>query len=171
MANWRKKRNKIQIQDSIGKTKGLVYKEMYYIFKCLKCSKKLKIRKSHIPYSTGCCKKHAQQKKPFEATFGSLKRKSKERGIIFNLTYTQFLEFTRSKTCHYCGDKLEWDAYNEHGKTNPRTNLDRIDNDGPYSKDNCVSCCPTCNYMKTSTNYTEFMKHCYKIIYNQGFKK
>lgn len=169
MANWRKIRNIITIADSIG----FEIKEfpscnaVLYHFNCLVCKKLLKIRLKHIPYSTGKCKKHANMHKPFEASYGGMKRNAKGRNLQFSLTYEDYIEFTKQSNCTYCGDKIKWRPYNEHGKNNPAYFLDRYDNNKGYLKENCVVCCTTCNIAKKAMHGDKFIEMANKIFNHQ----
>jgi hypothetical protein len=41
--------------------------------------------------------------------------------------------------------------------------IDRVDNTLGYSKENCVSCCKICNYMKQVLTLEEFYSHIRRI--------
>ena len=70
----------------------------------------------------------------------------KRHRIKFNeiemISENEFMEFT-SQNCYYCGV--------------PGPNgIDRINPDIGYEKDNCVSCCKHCNYVKGNLNIDDF---------------
>lgn len=99
----------------------------------------------------------SQRKKPYESLYRRLERKARNRGIICNLSYEEFVEFTKIKKCHYCLQDIVFSEYNIT-KNGYSCNLDRKNNDGPYSKDNCVVCCKKCNFGKGSRHsYTSWM--------------
>src|SRR5271166_3168320 len=79
--------------------------------------------------------------RPFESTYNRVKKYTGMRGHSFDLTYEDFLAFSKVPDCHYCGTALAWEPY----LGNPRSNLDRKDNARGYSTDNCVPCCRSCN--------------------------
>ena len=83
--------------------------------------------------------------------FGQYKGHSKKRNYEFELTYEDFLIYLH-QPCHYCGDEIK------------TVGLDRVDNNIGYRKDNIVTCCTTCNYMKKMTGKDEFLAHCRKIV-------
>lgn len=170
MSNWREIRNIITIEDSLGfEIKEYPSKSVImYKFNCLICKKSLQVRRQHIQYSTGKCKKHANQLRPFEAVYGAMRRRSKERKLKFNLSYEEYIEFTKINNCYYCNDKINWDPYNEHGKNNPGYYLDRMNNDIGYIKSNCVVCCTTCNMAKRSMHHDNFIDMCLKISKEKG---
>jgi hypothetical protein len=77
-------------------------------------------------------------------------------GKSWEISYADFLRFVAIKECHYCGAELVWPAPYEPGVD--RSNLDRKDSDAGYSKDNCVTCCFSCNVTKgTKLTYEEMV--------------
>lgn len=82
---------------------------------------------------------------PYKRLYGRLKYDAERRGIPVNLTYEQYLEYTKEKHCHYCGQELRWVP---HGTGGVSINIDRKNNDLGYSKRNCVASCPRCNQSK-----------------------
>jgi len=61
------------------------------------------------------------------------------------------------KKCIYCG-----------GEANK--GIDRIDNTKGYTKENSVSCCKICNYMKRDLFKEQFLNHVIKIYKCQNFQ-
>lgn len=80
--------------------------------------------------------KEAQKKynRTVKGQYSELKHAAKARKIKMNITFEQY-ELLRRYPCAYCGGALPEAG---HG-------LDRLDPDGPYSKDNVVACCWSCN--------------------------
>lgn len=73
-----------------------------------------------------------------------------------------------SSDCYYCGASPI--TYRELGggrwarKSNVPTNgIDRKDSNLGYHLDNCVACCPTCNYMKSDMHHDDFVNLCRRI--------
>lgn len=66
-----------------------------------------------------------------------------------DLSYEEFLEFTKVKNCHYCGDEVYWTEFNV-GKNGAATNLDRKDSERDYFRANLVVCCRRCNLAKSN---------------------
>lgn len=87
------------------------------------------------------------------------------RSIEFNLTKKAF-NFLVQRPCYYCGQEPvesivnRNNTYSYKGKSN---GIDRKDNNKPYNLLNCVPCCTTCNMMKKTLGYEEFISHCIKI--------
>jgi hypothetical protein len=91
-----------------------------------------------------CYRSFAQIKlRPFESRYNSLISVNKERNNV-NLTYEEYIEFTKIKNCHYCNVPMNWHPYHMTGYY-----LDRKDNSLGYSVDNCVVCCARCNEAKS----------------------
>lgn len=60
--------------------------------------------------------------------------------------------------CHYCGAapnrlKKARGGYGEFYFNG----IDRLDNDKPYTKENSVSCCTPCNYIKNKMHFNDFI--------------
>jgi len=88
--------------------------------------------------------------------FNLYKAHSKRRGIEMNLTLSEFSEIV-SKPCTYCGI------------SGIKLGIDRLDNNIGYLKQNSVSCCKVCNFMKKSMTHIDFLNHIKKIIINNLF--
>lgn len=88
------------------------------------------------------------RKRPFEWLFTSVLSNARFRNLECTLCYEDFLVLVQQKVCHYCGIELIWPPHWSKGKISLSTNLDRKDNALGYTKDNCVVCCPRCNFGK-----------------------
>lgn len=88
-----------------------------------------------------------------EYRFLMYKRKAKERGLKFKLSFREFMSFW-SKSCFYCKSEINL------------IGLDRVDNNLGYTVENCVSCCEICNRMKLQLSLEFFINHCKKIVNN-----
>lgn len=110
----------------------------------------MKTRTDQVKKSTGYCISCAQQKRPFEGLYNCLY--NDHRKLKVDLTYDEFLEFTKINTCHYCKNDIKWNSYTRvKGKFISRSYfLDRKDNDIGYSKENCVVCCTRCNRARSN---------------------
>jgi hypothetical protein len=104
---------------------------------CRPCSNRLKLAKARtVP--------NPADGEPYEALFNSLKKCANEKGKDCSLTFSEFVGFTKFDQCHYCYTEIKWTVRNLT-KNGSRYNLDRLDNDKGYHKDNCVPCCWRCN--------------------------
>lgn len=88
--------------------------------------------------------------------------------------------------CHYCGrpphnttniashatSKYKYSDEQKQNGNFTYNGLDRIDNNKGHIKNNIVPCCATCNYMKRTMGYKEFLEHIdrmYKHIHSKEF--
>jgi hypothetical protein len=96
----------------------------------------------------------------------------KRQGKSNDLSFKDFLEFTKISQCHYCDRTVNWPKCSRRRdeKGNLLRNksgyqLDRKENDKGYSLENCVVCCQKCNSIKgSSLNYKEM------LLLRQGLK-
>jgi hypothetical protein len=97
---------------------------------------------------------------------------STRRKLKFELTRMDIEELTQGN-CVYCGSKPNTKLVSSTTKKTGETfyydftynGIDRINNLVGYIKINCVSCCITCNKMKSSMNINEFYEHISKIYH------
>ena len=92
----------------------------------------------------------------------------------FKLTYDEFINIIK-QSCYYCGEPprpASEDLIKKRGNTKEPTfyynGIDRIDPEKEYSVDNCVPCCPKCNYMKHTLKQEDFYKQILKIYNHLG---
>ncbi len=85
--------------------------------------------------------------------FTTYRAQSKKRKVEFLLSFDEFNSFWR-KPCFYCAGDIE------------NIGLDRVNNSIGYKLSNIVSCCSTCNRMKTVHDRDYFILHCLKIVEN-----
>lgn len=146
--------------------------------KCRKCSQKGRKLSDHtkllISQNNGQKGLPAQNRGlPYHWLLTRLIGQAKRRGIGAEITYEQFLSFV-NQPCEYCGGEIIQSPYHSSKTKKHGWCLDRKDNDGPYSVDNCVSCCFSCNRLKGNFyNYSEMkqigvviqkiMEHKYEI--------
>lgn len=90
--------------------------------------------------------------------YKSYKGGAKKRRLEFNLSIKDF-EILIFKNCHYCGTK-PLTSKMKRSKTEYytliRNGIDRTDSKEGYSIDNCVPCCPQCNYAKSDLSLEKF---------------
>lgn len=89
----------------------------------------------------------SRRKRPYEALYNALVLKNKNRHDV-NLTYDQFLAFTKEDKCGYCRTDISWTSFNV-GRNGVAYNLDRMDNALGYQVDNLIVCCSRCNAGKS----------------------
>lgn len=105
--------------------------------------------------------------RPYEWLYNQLMRK--DRKFVNSLTYEEFVEFTKTPICHYCGDEVKWCEYTVKGKGRGAYNLDRKDSSIGYTKENCVVACWICNRMKNEMSKEQFIQWIEKI-YKYNYK-
>jgi len=89
------------------------------------------------------------------------KYRANRDGIEWKLTDEEAVNMFKSK-CYYCGDPISDENLN---------GIDRLDNATGYIKNNCVSCCSMCNYMKGCLTEEVFIKRCIHIATFNGLIK
>lgn len=95
--------------------------------------------------------------------FRKYQHEADQRGLFFDLTFDQFSTLLAGD-CAYCGQppKLtQTTKYRAHSKNG----IDRADNNIGYIASNCVSCCPSCNFMKRSMGVREFLERVAQIYF------
>jgi len=91
------------------------------------------------------------QKTP-KGRFSMYTNSAKERGFDFSLSSEEFNNLLFSP-CHYCGIEQAM-------------GVDRKESNVGYFSYNVVACCKTCNYMKGTLSYQDFISHVMSIIKN-----
>lgn len=76
-------------------------------------------------------------------------KRKKVDGIDQLMTRNQFFKMLNS-SCFYCG-------------SSDQMSVDRIDSTGGYTRENCIPCCHTCNFLKGKLSITQFLSQCKKI--------
>lgn len=105
--------------------------------------------------------------KPFQSLYNWFLQieKYRKKKVGINISFDDFVEFTKITKCHYCGDYIIWKQFREQGKS-MSYNLDRINNSIDYTKENCVVCCWKCNKIKSNLQYNDFVNQIHKIHNN-----
>lgn len=134
---------------------GKVNRNKVYVFKCSgeSCVKEIRAQTSHLKTHSGFCRSCFKKGLPFQAVYNELVTTQHVTGKkAVNLTYEEFLEFTKIDKCHYCDIHIRWVPHTKvDGKeiSGARSyKLDRKNNDIGYNKYNLVVCCWKCNQAK-----------------------
>lgn len=72
---------------------------------------------------------------------------ARKRGIEMQMSESEMIHLYHGN-CFYCGKKSASEELN---------GVDRVDSSRNYTKDNCVSCCKYCNYMKGKLKVNHFL--------------
>lgn len=126
-----------------------------FIFVCQNCPAEIKSKPYYLVKHSGLCRSCCVKKAPFEHLFNKFKNSAKSESHQVDLTFEDFLEFTKKTECHYCNVELKWTPY-VYKDSKYQTGaylLDRKDNLLGYSKENAIECCSKCNIAK-SDEYT-----------------
>lgn len=86
---------------------------------------------------------------------GAFRSYTKEQDTISIFKFFQLSQ----KNCIYCGIEPRniFDYYDKKETEFLYNGLDRINQKEPHSVDNCVPCCSTCNYLKGTQDYLDFI--------------
>ena len=104
--------------------------------------------KSGNTKSCGCIHKFEKGEASFNLYFGNNIRKAEERKCFFGLEKEDCREIV-IQNCKYCDCEPREIYYNKNNNGPFFGNgLDQVIARGGYTKENCVSCCPTCNGLK-----------------------
>ncbi|KKN01087.1 hypothetical protein LCGC14_1131250 [marine sediment metagenome] len=138
----------------------------FWLCKC-DCGNFTEVRTAHLTtgqtFGCGCKQKLPKGESAFNSLYFQYQRNASIRGLSFELTKKQFRCFTQ-ESCFYCGNEPSniIDVKKQNG-VYVYSGIDRLDNLRGYSKENCVSCCKVCNWMKNTMSYKEFIEHITKI--------
>jgi hypothetical protein len=94
-------------------------------------------------------RKKEYRKRPLHR-YWILKSTARVRKKELVITLKEFTEIIK-QSCVYCGELKELRG------------IDRIDSAIGYIRNNCVPCCPKCNFMKHELSIQEFKEHIIKI--------
>jgi len=117
----------------------------------------------------GCIPKSKPRISLFTRTCNNLYAKyrcmARKRKIEFNISKRGFLGLV-FESCFYCGNSPNnlCKSVRDPNYLLKYNGLDRLNNNLGYSKDNCVPCCFTCNQMKGTQSYGNFINHMKTII-------
>jgi len=129
---------------------------------CRECS-------SHVASASKTfCEIHLARNKKYQlkalhtpaGKYRNLKSGAKTRGIPFNITCEDFLEWLQSQPhkCHYCGIDEPLLA-SQADKKKRRLTVDRMDNGKGYEIENMCLACYRCNHFKSDFfKYEEWMR-------------
>ena len=122
------------------------------------------LRKGRVR-SCGCLKSEQMSLPPGRAArnkvLAKYRKQAKQRGHCWELPSEKFDELT-AQICHYCG--LSPSNTARHYKSVFVYNgIDRKDNSKGYIEVNVVPCCKTCNRLKKSMSYDDFVTYLNRV--------
>ncbi len=121
------------------------------------------VRNLYKTHSCGCSKLRKSNQHYKNRVFSFYQKNARRKDHVFELEFDEFIEMTQQE-CYYCGCepsnnyKLADDGF--EFKYN---GIDRVDNSKGYVKGNVVTCCKTCNGMKSNMSHKEFTAQIEKI--------
>jgi hypothetical protein len=181
----------VTILEELGSLKISGISRFFVRCRCDKCDSEFTARKDHVVrkknpvLSCGCNQwptgRKANNAKPegvasAKSVYNSYKNKCKRKGILFDITFKDFIKIT-SSNCYYC-DSPPRHSYSETFKRGIRAGLkkvngtykyngiDRIDSNGGYTKDNMNPCCRYCNFAKLDRTKEDFYLWVEKLYNN-----
>lgn len=112
-------------------------------------------------------------------SFRNYVRRAQLKCVEWSLTFEQFKELC-FRNCTYCGQSPTKHIWKFGTKGNPSyghyvsiekfNGIDRFENSHGYTLANSVTCCGTCNAMKSSLSADEFLARALAIVKHQGLK-
>lgn len=160
------KYNKLTPIEEVGRNKSgcVLYK---YICDCGKQSihARYRVRNGSI-VSCGCSrKKKRNPDNVLKRIYRDYFYGARNRELLFELSFEDF-QILSKQNCYYCDDPPSF----RNRKGNIIMNgIDRVNSKEGYFKENCVSCCSSCNKMKNNLSLDIFLDRVFKIV--KKFKK
>ena len=93
------------------------------------------------------------KKKNLNLQYNIYTRSASDKNLTFKLSFDEYKELVQTH-CYYCG-MIQERGFN---------GIDRMNQTNGYIKDNCVSCCKMCNYIKKSLNIDVFLRRVEHIL-------
>jgi hypothetical protein len=136
-------------------SRGTIVLPVKWLCRCA-CGTERVVTKKSLAVSRSCgCVKMGLRKRPYESLYNTFEAQRKHDS---NISYEDFVEFTKESGCHYCNFPIRWAKYNTN-KNGNAYNLDRKNNSLGYSVENCVVCCGRCNEAKSNHfTYAEWVQ-------------
>jgi len=124
------------------------------------------LRRGHTS-SCGCARRKYNEPAAMDM-YGYHKHRAKRAHRAFTLTVDEFRSLT-SQSCHYCGTPPSNVYTSRHwGEKFVYSGIDRVNSDGGYTLDNCVSCCEICNKAKNALTIEQFNSWIYQLAVHQN---
>lgn len=127
---------------------------------CMSCANKLPKNIKHLPKGEAA----------FNSLYSNYKNSAKQRDLIFNLTKDDFRKLTK-QNCYYCNKKPSQICQRNFYGFYLYNGIDRLNPNKGYIKENCVSCCTLCNFLKRKMSFEDFYLHIKTIFINLSRKE
>ncbi len=155
----------IRVGEVVGLLKVTATGPKKFDAECISCGKELAVSRAHINkilksgkmHGCSCSRRKHTTDPEYRWRFASYKQAAKKRGLDWQLTYEQFLDFIKLN-CYYCGTEPEMRPSHSKrwGFTFLMSGLDRTDTSAGYTVKNIVPCCTHCNRAKWDYSKDEF---------------
>jgi hypothetical protein len=137
------------------------HRSVIYKVKCNRCNSV--IAGTSKTLRVPCKKCSYEKKKPLQdlryQIFWKYRYNANLKGVPFEISFEDFKK-TISQDCFYCGvaPSRKWVSKRKAENTIIYNGIDRLINEKGYVKNNYVTCCSTCNYIKKDYSIKEFKK-------------
>lgn len=135
----------------------------YWICQCQFCGKTM-ARSTHSVKGTkngkgnGCDCLLVVPDASFHRAYRTYKRQGRVRGLAFEIPLEEFKKLV-VQNCSYCGQEPALNSYSEDSKIRvPMNGIDRKNSKLPYTLENCIPACGTCNKAKLDYSEQDFLK-------------
>lgn len=123
-----------------------------------KITRKDQRRAYHLKYYAENSARLKARHDSYKGKYNRLKNSAKWRGLVFDISFEQYLDVIKEASCIYCDSTLPPRGYG----------LDRIDSLVGYIVGNVVPCCKICNYMFSNYNKDFIFEHMKKVLKKQN---
>ena len=135
------------------------------------CSSHLTRENGKGTKSCGCLRNYKARKLSLDAYFlqrllAFYTRAAKKRSLNWDISREDFIGLLR-ENCFYCKSSPS-NTLIRQGEKVLYSGINRLDNTKGYTEENVVSCCGTCNRMKSNMSKSRFLAHTLKIARNHG---
>lgn len=104
------------------------------------------------------------------SVFRSYQASAKRRGISFEITKEEFSAIVM-QNCHYCDSPPSDTCFNKTANGILKINgIDRKSSFGPYALNNILPACKSCNFMKGTLEYNDFIARCGVVYLTRKIK-
>lgn len=176
------KKSKYNIGDTIGKLTIVEFNRdnknrLVAVCKCI-CNKIINVLTTRLGNRTTHCgcsrlkiiKRVEYGESAFKSLLSSYRSNSIKKGHSFELDVEEFRHMVNDN-CHYCGCPPS-SIISKKGLNGSYTynGIDRLDSNLGYFRGNVVTCCKTCNFLKSNYSYKKFLEIVFKIYKNINSK-
>lgn len=143
---------------------GLYHGQALWLCKCV-CGKTKTVNayslRRNRTQSCGCLVRelgvrNVKKDVPFNTVWRAYHCSAKAKKRVFKLSRKDFRTLL-SSPCFYCGAAPARESKSQAGNILLYNGIDRINSKKGYEKENCVSCCTSCNFLKKDIPIVDFI--------------